>query len=65
MLESGADIAQSNSKGQTLIEQLNPKSEMYKLLKKRMLLVRAPRYVLTVVCVFMRRDLLDESGSWW
>lgn len=39
-LDAGADIGQSNSKGQSLIEQLNPKSEMYKLLKKKMLTVR-------------------------
>lgn len=37
LLEHGADIGQGNSKAQSLIELINPKSEMYKLIKKHVL----------------------------
>lgn len=37
LLEHGADIGQGNSKSQSLIELINPKSEMYKIIKKHML----------------------------
>lgn len=34
LLEHGADISQPNSRGQTLIEILNPKSEIYRIVKR-------------------------------
>jgi ankyrin repeat protein len=34
LLEAGADVGQPNAKGQTLMEVLNPKCEIYRLIKK-------------------------------
>lgn len=34
LLEGGADVAQPNEKGQNLMEVLNPKCEIYKIIKK-------------------------------
>lgn len=37
LLEAGADIAQPNSSGQTLMELLNPKCEIYRVIKRHLI----------------------------
>jgi hypothetical protein len=41
LLAHGADIGQSNAKHQSLMEIVNPKSEIYRIIKNHMLTVRA------------------------
>lgn len=59
LLQHGADIGQSNAKHQSLLEIVNPKSEIYRIVKNHMLSVRNPLSLCWCVA------LIPHSDPWW